>query len=223
MLTGELSKPQGEGRFGSVVLLHGCSGLEVWGDMWAERLTSWGYVTLQVDSLGPRGESGVCDDVRRVPPSLRAKDSHAAKSYLEGLPFVNPNRIAVLGASHGGWTVLDAVQTGTNPFQVAIALYPWCPLYVIRLDTPLLILIGELDDWCSAKRCRTLEENWSEGLPGPGGKEPEIILKVYPDAYHGFDREGRNMKYMGHRIEYDPAAAADAIVQVKGFLARYLQ
>ncbi len=51
----------------------------------------------------------------------------------------------------------------------------------------------------------------------------EATLKIYPDAHHGFDKEGIDKKVEGHQIKYDPAAVADAIVQVKEFLARHLQ
>jgi hypothetical protein len=49
-LTGKLTKPQGDGPFPAVVLMHGCTGIAKNQDEWVERLASWGYVALQVDS-----------------------------------------------------------------------------------------------------------------------------------------------------------------------------
>jgi dienelactone hydrolase len=77
MLKGILNKPQGQGPFPAVVILHGCSGIEgmkKYLDIWAQRLASWGYVSLMVDSFGPRGESDICagDRVFLIPPQLRA-------------------------------------------------------------------------------------------------------------------------------------------------------
>ncbi|MGD9061864.1 MAG: hypothetical protein PVF72_15600, partial [Desulfobacterales bacterium] len=61
MLTGKLTKPQGDGPFPAVVLLHDCRGpMPEYEVPWIERLTNWGYVTFRVDSFGPRGESSVC-------------------------------------------------------------------------------------------------------------------------------------------------------------------
>jgi dienelactone hydrolase len=54
-LTGKLTKPQGDGPFPAVVLMHGCTGIGKHQEDWAARFASWGYVALQVDSLGPRG------------------------------------------------------------------------------------------------------------------------------------------------------------------------
>ena len=223
MLTGKLTKPKGDGPFHAVVVLHGCSGLHKYFDVWAERLASWGYVTLQVDSFGPRGESNICRDSILIYDLLtkRAQDAYDAKSYLVGLPFVDPNRIAVMGWSHGGWTTLFVVRTTSlaqkreDPFRAAIAFYPYCSLPLDDLNAPLLILIGELDDWCPASMCFSRM---------PLGKTVhEVILKVHPRAYHCFDWEGIDVNYMGHRLQYDPAAAADAIIQVREFLVKHFQ
>lgn len=106
-LTGRLKKPQGDGPFAAVVLLHGCAGLySEWSKKHyarrAERFAQWGYVTLLVDSHGPRGKSNICDSPLSIAPLTRAQDAHDAKSYLAGLSFVDPNRIAVLGELPGG-------------------------------------------------------------------------------------------------------------------------
>jgi dienelactone hydrolase len=55
-LTGILTKPEGNGPFPTIVLLHGCSGLQhskSRSELWSNRLVNWGYVTLQIDSFGP--------------------------------------------------------------------------------------------------------------------------------------------------------------------------
>jgi hypothetical protein len=66
MLKGTLMKPKGDGPFPAVVLLHGCEGMGGAGsdayNRWASRLKSWGYLTLQVDSFGPRGDSFICSN-----------------------------------------------------------------------------------------------------------------------------------------------------------------
>jgi len=183
-------------------------------DAWAERLASWGYVALQVNSFGPRGESNICggDRYGLIGPHTRTQDAYDAKSYLAGLPFVHRNRIAVMGWGHGGWTILYAISETTvipkrgDPFRAAVAFYPWCTEALVGFDAPLLILIGELDDRIPmgelrdpALQCR---------LRMPSGKTAhEVILKVYPGVYHCFDWEGLKEDYFGH-LQYDPEAAA---------------
>ena len=226
MLKGILNKPQGQGPFPAVVILHGCSGIEgmkKYLHIWAQRLASWGYVSLMVDSFGPRGESDICDGNRvfLIPPNVRAQDAHDAKSYLVELSFVNRNQIALMGWSHGGWTVLFtidetvSIQNRGDPFRSAIAFYPYCSTYLRNLDAPLLILIGELDDWCPAGMCQMR-------MPS-GTTTHEVTLKIYPQATHCFDFEGIDTSKEGNRLLYNPEAANDAIEQVKQFLAKYVK
>ena len=219
MLAGKLTKPQGNGPFPAVVLLHGCSGIMANRDeLWAERLASWGYVAFQVDSFGPRGLSSVCDDITLLFSIIgkRVQDAYDAKSYLAGLPFVDRNRIGVLGWSHGAMTTLTVIdQKRDDPFRSAIAFYPYCSTPLVGFNAPLLILIGEKDDWTPAISC---------SLKMPSGQtKHEVVLKIYPDSHHGFDGEGFDKKIAGHRLLSNPVAAADAIIQVKTFLTKHLK
>jgi len=225
-LTGILNKPKGDGPFPAVVMLCGCGGLKNERDAkhqntWAERLMSWGYVTLQVDSFGPRNYDNICDKTYVVNDTMRAYDAYSAKSYLTKLKFVDSKNIAVIGWSHGGWAVLKIVDElfrdkDSKPFQVAIAFYPWCGGISI-LDTPLLILIGEKDDWCPARQCENLQK-----YSGVKDSKYEFTLKIYPNAYHAFDFEGLNEDYLGHHVEYNSEATSDSINLVREYLAKYL-
>jgi len=231
-LTGKLTKAQGHGPFPAVALMHGCGGINKANDTWADRLASWGYVAFQVDSFGPRGEKEICAKTMAIPFHVRSQDAYDVKACLSGLPLVDRNRIAVMGWSHGGVTTLSTVSNSNyapwatmakanasrkqeEPFQAAIAFYPYCQGDLGDSNAPLLILAGELDEWCPAALC---QKNT------PSGKVAhEIILKVYPGAYHGFDMEGIDLVREGHHVLYNPQALADSIVQVKGFLAMHLK
>jgi len=210
-LMGRMKKPKGDGPFPAVVLMHGCGGIQPKRDhRWAERISSWGYVTLQVDSLGPRGISSVCtysgkDSIDIV--NRRVADAYDAKRYLANLPFIDRTRIAIMGWSHGGSTTLEALyRDKENPFQAAVALYPSCRSKLTGVNAPLLILIGEADDWTPASRCASM-------LP-KGKTSPEIVLKIYPGAFHGFDTLGTNRHVQGsggwHLLQYHPEADADS-------------
>jgi dienelactone hydrolase len=224
-LTGGLTKPNGVGPFPAVVMLHGCSGISPKRDRrWAERLAGWGYVALQVDSFRPRGLSSVCTWSGREATDIiqqRVTDAYDAKRYLAGMPFVDRSRIAVMGWSHGGITTLQTLYQETdNPFRVAVAFYPSCRRVLTGLNAPLLILIGEADDWTPAARC-------VEMMPKVQAAS-EVTLKVYPGAYHGFDTVGANVNVRGskgsvHHLQYDPAAEKDSIIRVKAFLEKYLR
>ena len=226
LLTGVLTKPEGNGPFPAIVLLHGWCGHEFGkprSELWSSRLVDWGYATLQLDSFSPRNISNECSDKTEMflLSLARVKDSYDAKDFLAELQFIDRNRIALLGWSHGGWTALYALlkqikpQNKETPFKAGIAFYPYCDMPLYNLNAPLLILIGESYDWTQAKWC-------TEMMP-PEQSDLEIILKIYPGAYHDFDWEGMDAIYEGHRLLYDPVAAKEAINQVKSFLAKTLK
>ena len=155
----------------------------------------------------------------RPGPLTRALDTHGAKTYLTGLPFVDPERIAVIGGSHGGWTTLEAIhqpttaKLGVEPFRAAVAIYPYCnPL--VEPDAPLLILIGDLDTWTPVNLC--------ERFMKMGGAGRDVVLKIYPGAYHAFDLKGADWRYMGHIGLYDAEASSDAYERIRAFLAKHL-
>ena len=153
----------------------------------------------------------------------RAQDAYEAKSYLTKLSFVDPNRLVVMGWSHGGASVLEAITKSIaddTPFTAAVSFYPGCYKHqttspLNQATSPILIMIGEKDDWSPADDCINF-------MPTEKTNH-EAILKIYPEAYHDFDYEGMDKVYEGHRLLYNPVAAQDSIEQVKNFLAKYLR
>lgn len=224
ILTGRLQKPAGDDPFPDVVLLHGCGGIQTTRDhLWAERLVSWGYVTLQVDSFKPRGINSVCTLGGRDSedmPARRVTDAYDAQHFLAGLPFISNKHIAVMGWSNGGATILNALYSKRdNPFRAAVAMYPSCRKSLADLNAPLLILIGAMDDWTPAERCVSMMPSEKSNF--------EVALQVYLGAYHAYDSTGKPRKVMGsqgsHHLEHNPAAEQDSIVRAREFLEKYLQ
>ena len=225
-LRGYLYRPDGSGPFPAVVALHGCGGIRPRLHQWASTLREWGYVVLLVDSFTPRGQTIICNEGFRVDPQyVRMPDAYAAQAYLARQPFVAPQRVGLMGWSHGGSTTLYAVDAiyltrlHVTPFQAAIAFYPWCLPQLRQLNAPLLILIGEADDWTPASRCREMLRR-SE----PPGEQPaaRIMLRVYPGAHHAFDSLTPPGPAYGHTVGRHPEAAGQAEAEVKQFLAQHL-
>ncbi len=122
------------------------------------------------------------------------------------------------GAAYGGWSVER--QWGTR--GPAIDYHG-----VYKPVAPLLILVGEKDDWTPAPDCQALAERAeTAGYP--------VTVKIYPGAYHSFDSD-RPPRYLDDRRNAnkrdghgattggDPVAWADAKLQVTAFFGRYLK
>jgi dienelactone hydrolase len=221
-LSAELGGPLKYGApFPAVVVLHGCNGMFGHSAVIADRLSSWGYVTLAVDSLGPR-VIGIANRCGRGLPD-QAFDAYAALRYLSQLDFVDPARVAVFGQSMGGDTAVSAVdrdlaaQFFAEQFRAAIAYYPFCEIPAATMTAPTLILIGEADETSPVEQCRGMVAHARpDGAP--------ISLTVYPGVHHSFDVAllTPGVRYRGYWLEYNEAAAKDAEEKTRAFLAAHL-
>jgi dienelactone hydrolase len=209
-------------QYPAVILLHGCNGTDLSAARSDTAFKGWPYAFLAVDSFDARGISHACEGYKAISPTLRALDAHAARAWLEKQPDIDPNRIAVLGWSMGGETVLAAVSNPdinepprTKPFTAAVAFYPYCPVKLRNLDAPLLVLTGGEDDWTPPGTCRSMQIT--------GDSPPAYERIEYPGATHAFDWQEAPPEMFGHKMRYDPAATEDAYLRVRAFLDKNLQ
>ena len=184
---------------GAVVALHGCGGLYASAGArkgllnarhkaMAELLVAEGYSVVFPDSLTPRGETEICTQKigsRKIGQTQRRADALAALAWVAAQPWAQPGRIALLGWSHGGSAVLSATDAtradvrGQNVKPaIAVAFYPGCAAALksgYMPDTPLVLMLGEKDDWTPPGPCVAL------------GKAVGAEVNLYADSYHDFD------------------------------------
>ncbi|WP_349745157.1 dienelactone hydrolase family protein [Roseateles cavernae] len=188
----------GAGPLPTILLLHGCGGpyngrgqLDARMRSYSALLNAEGWHALVLDSLTPRGETELCTQKlgsRAVTMTNRRRDALGALQWLAARPEVDPARIALLGWSNGGSTVLAATnlsvaEVAAEPLRprAAVAFYPGCENDLKRgyaPSAPLLMLVGGADDWTPAAPCEALAK---------ASAAPRPQLTVYPGAYHGFD------------------------------------
>lgn len=230
-LQAQLAQPVGTPKSPSVVALHGCGGPWPSRDgQWQKLLTEAGHQALFPDSFGSRGLGSQCKVSQRTvsPNRERRMDAVAAIDWLVTQPATPPGGVVVMGWSNGGSTVLATAAEGvTTPGSVRgfIAMYPGCGAYVRRANwapsAPILILMGESDDWTPAAPCRTLAERFPD----------RITLVTYPDTFHDFDVPGHPVRVRsglaftaGHggiaHTGTNETSRADAIARVLAFLDR---
>jgi dienelactone hydrolase len=238
------TRPPGAPPFPAVVLLHGCHGVSASTVDWARWFTARGYVALIVDSFGARGIVENCTPRSvELPSSARFDDTVGALRFLHSQPDVDRERIGVIGWSAGGVFAMSVVNgpslerqrtrgvTLPAPgFRAAVGVYPGGCFSLIHEQTvrPLLVLIGDSEDWTPARVCAEMVAAMrARGAPA------EIV--VYPGAVHYFAVVGQARAFLpdvanrnrpddccGATVGYDAAAAADAHVRVAEFFARHL-
>ena len=131
-LTGVEYRPEGSGPFPAIVLSHGSPPLP------GQRLTytaryplasavfvNWGFVVVNPVRRGYGATGGVweegsgrCESPFYVEAGLEtAKDIAAAVAYLQQQPFVDRERIVLVGQSAGGWGSLALASRGDVPVR----------------------------------------------------------------------------------------------------------
>jgi dienelactone hydrolase len=201
VLTGAFfAAPGASGPAPAIAMFHGCGGAYDKRGELARRMRDYatlfnglGLHVLVVDSLTARYEKELCTQrigKRRVTQANRRLDALGAIEYLADRHDVDPKRIGLIGWSNGGSTVLAAtnlrhhdVSVATTRPAFAIAFYPGCEADLKRgyvPSAPLLMLVGQSDDWTPSAPCAALARAAVEPLP-------EIV--TYPGAWHGFDSD----------------------------------
>ena len=190
-----------------VVALHGCGGMYATvgsrkGQLSARHqgmtnlLMAQGYSVVWPDSLTPRQETSLCEQSmasRQVRQSHRRSDVHTTLAWLGQQAWTDPQRVALLGWSHGGSAVLassDSRQKLPQPSvtpDIALAFYPGCS-YALRRTYqaawPVHLLLAGADDWTPAAPCVALAQ------------KAGISFKLYPDSHHGFDNPEGQVKHL---------------------------
>jgi dienelactone hydrolase len=234
----DLVLPEGtQAPYPAVMLLHGCNGIEPNVPAWQRVLRDRGYASVVVDSFRRRGFSEICTNLSRLPVHERVNDAYKALTELAGRTDIDPQRVVVMGFSHGAVTTLSAltnVVAAQIPkahvrFRAGIAVYPECGVFSYALFVqPVLVLIGEQDDWTPAAPCIDLAKKFA-------GKQPSFETIVYPKAHHGFDIPGLSYRYLsnatnlnkrsglGATAEGNDQARTQAMADALAFLDRTLR
>lgn len=225
LLRANLFKPKGKGPFPTVVLMHGCGG---WQSAVRTALSSYaslllknGFAVLNLDSFGPRGNSGgkVCASFKKLKNArgYRTVDAFDAMRYLKTRAFVDANNIFLMGQSNGGSVAINVAKSKLplTGLRAVVAYYPWCGAFGSRkvdLSSPLLVLGGAQDDWVPPQVCKNTVST---------GKE--LRVTVYPEAVHSFDLKIFPQTYMGKSVGYNKNAAEESRAAMLTFFIGHLK
>jgi len=234
-----VAMPDGEGPFPVALLFSGCDGPKDNLDRLSEALVAAGWGAVIVDSHGPRGIDRaevwrlVCSGVT-LPGAERAADVAVALADVRALDRVDPTRITLIGASHGGWAVLDLfalAKRGEVPWGLtdwpggsaeaalegvvsSVLYYPYCGIGTLvgrngwDVDVPVLMLLVEDDSIADETDCAAIADRMADaGRP--------VETRVIPGVTHGFDQEE---KALFSTLTFDPGAAEAAVQATLAFM-----
>jgi dienelactone hydrolase len=238
----KMFKPEGSGPFPALVMLPTCGGhlsRHVF-DVWAKAALQDGYVVLVVDPLTPRGVNAPgenCHPPTKVPEWRLRKDAFDAAAHLRKQPFVDPDRIGLLGLSQGAIAALGVSASlretpqGQPVFRGIVANYPVCFIANLqipgrrpvdinfvpeeKITVPLLVQMGDLDTEGPPQDCISrLQVQKDKGAP--------IELVLYKNTTHGWDIGSNFTKTAtnGQRVEYryNPKVTSASVERALDFL-----
>ena len=236
-----IAKPPGPGRFPTALLYSGCDGPHDNLDRWAAALNARGWAAIVVDSHAPRGFADhevwrlICAG-QMFMGSERAGDVLVSLADARRLPFVDPDRIALVGASHGGWAIMDLLALDPPrrlPFNLSalpddpggdplagvvgtILLYPYCGTATRAArggwprPVPTLFVLSKDDTIADPEDClRIAGQLEMRGVP--------VETLLLSGVTHGFDQEERSAL---STLDFDEAATAKTLGRGLGFLDR---
>jgi carboxymethylenebutenolidase len=210
-LRGYLARPEGEGPFPGVVIIHEAFGLNENMQEIARRFADEGYTAFAVDLFAGRNRA-VCmarfmgGMLRGNPERFGVGDLKAALSVLAEQPSVDGERIGAIGFCMGGgfaiaWACTDDRLKAIAPFY---GVNPR-PLSAVSRSCPVVGSYPAKD--FTARSGRKLDaELRRQGVPRD--------IKVYEGARHSFFNDrGRS---------YDPGASEDAWQRTLAFFEEHV-
>jgi len=183
-MRGYLVRPNGDGPFPVVIVIHENRGLNPYVEDVARRVAVEGFLALAPDGLSPvGGYPGNDDDGKRLQKSL--DQSKLKRDMLNGAEFIRAHadstgKLGAVGFCWGGGvTNFLAVTMGEN-LHVAVPFYGAAPSSdeVPNIRAPLLIQSAENDP-----RINEMWPEFEEALKANGVKYERHL---YPGTRHGF-------------------------------------
>jgi len=216
----------------TAILFHGCGGPRAMQDDYAAALNEAGYGAMIVDSMTPRqigrtaSMTQVCTAMR-LWGQERASDVFASVALARDMPGVDSDRLILVGWSHGGWALLDALSyvaddqapTGLSGpvdlsgVQTAVLMYPYCSLpsrsrrHAITAGIAIDAVLAGRDMVASTADCRHTLDLASRAGAG-------VNYDIWPTVTHAFDEAGNP----DPRMQYDADAARAAHQRVIAIL-----
>ncbi len=247
-IDGLIYKPDGNGPFEAVVMLHGAGGIFPYQLDWARQLRDEGYVVLYVDSYCKRKllcehDSPDNDPKRRkavnrwkeITPQQRAADAFGAFEYLLQQNFVNKDKISLMGFSWGATSGMMSIDPrmkkifspARGGFHSLVAMYPnskyWTGMRTLRRIADVNITIPTLMLAGEKDEAESIDVYKELQQLAEKNMYPLTVI-LYPDSYRKFDEKREKHSVTVNNVTltkaYNKNAHEDSIKQVFSFLSK---
>jgi len=175
-------------------LIIGVAGSLGWGEhhyKYLEMYQEMGIATFELNSFKSRSITSTVGTQNEITMAAMILDAYRAFEVLAEHPKIDKNKVSITGWSLGGgvtlfsaWLPLKEAINKELSFASHLAFYPPCfinPDNTEFSQSPIHILIGELDNWTPSAPCTDLVNKLNS--------KTNISLTIYKDSYHSFDRD----------------------------------
>ena len=150
-----------------------------------------GFATFELNSFQSRNITSTVGSQVEITTATMILDAYRAFEKLAKHPNIDKDRVSITGWSLGGavtlfsaWKPVKEAITSDLKFASHLAFYPPCffdPENTEFTDSPIHILIGELDNWTPADACLNFVNKISNNS--------NVDLTIYANSHHSFDSE----------------------------------
>jgi dipeptidyl aminopeptidase/acylaminoacyl peptidase len=199
--------------------------------------TSRGYAVLQVNYRGSSGYGRVYRDKLRGNWGISdVEDSVSGAQYLVDQGLADRQRLAIMGGSAGGFTVLKAMEEHPDFFKAGVTSYGVSDIYTMATDTHKFeahymdLLVGKLPEATEIYRVRSpifhldkikrpvaVFQGADDQVVVPSQSE-EVVASLrrrgIPQIYHLYEGEGHGF--------HKPETLAHFYTAVEQFLSKYM-
>jgi dienelactone hydrolase len=203
----------------TVILCHAWRGRDELICEKAEEIASWGYVGFALDMYG-KGVIGKSKEENAALKKPFIDNRHLLQTrvlkafeVVQTLPYVDADRIAVLGFGFGGTCALDLARSGVN-LRGAVSIYghfvPPPKALIKPIKAKILALHGYNDPIVSQEEFLAFEKEMNEA-------EVDWQAHVYGNTVHAFATPSANDPASG--LLYNPVSAQRAWSAARTFLS----
>lgn len=194
-------------------------------DVFARFFVSLGYAYLQPNVRGSTGYGRAYEMAdNREKRADWLKDLESVNAWVRAQPWVDPDRVIVMGGSYGGYSVLMALTRQPNAWRAGVDYVGIANLLTFLRSTDQAIRVRFVDEFGDLDRDRALLEQFSplrdvEKIASPlyvyaGQNDPRVpreesdqVVRALrargvPVEYQVAANEGHSIDHVENRIEF---------------------